>query len=260
MAHLLQLDQRHGRPAHPLRRPHPRLTQLPTDTQKNAQAHRRRLVRLRGPRRPQAGRGLRLHPQARLPPDRRRPRRHARDAAHPTAQRVGQHPAWRCTRFVDELAARVRRAGAVGEIVMRADSGFWSYTTIARLARHQIRYSIGVTLQPHVRAAIAEIDESCLAAACRLPRNGRRRDRRDDPTATRRLIVRRTRSLGPAARQRSGPTGDTTPSSPTAPTSSRSSSASIASTPPSSSRSETTKTARCGTCQAAATPPTAPGA
>ena len=26
LAHLLQLDERHGRPPHPLRRPHPRLT------------------------------------------------------------------------------------------------------------------------------------------------------------------------------------------------------------------------------------------
>jgi hypothetical protein len=38
-------------------------------------------------------------------------------------------------RFVDELIARVRCAGAVGEIVMRFDSGFWSSTTIAALGR-----------------------------------------------------------------------------------------------------------------------------
>jgi hypothetical protein len=29
-------------------------------------------------------------------------------------------------RFVNELIARVRRAGAVGEVPVRADSGFWS--------------------------------------------------------------------------------------------------------------------------------------
>ena len=34
-------------------------------------------------------------------------------------------------RFIDELVARVRRAGATGEIVMRVDSGFWSNDTIA---------------------------------------------------------------------------------------------------------------------------------
>ena len=46
---------------------------------------RRRLVCVRGPWRQQAGRGLRLHPQARLPPDHRDALRHARDAAHPSA-------------------------------------------------------------------------------------------------------------------------------------------------------------------------------
>jgi hypothetical protein len=34
-------------------------------------------------------------------------------------------------RFVEELVARVRRAGAGGELIMRFDSGHWSITTIA---------------------------------------------------------------------------------------------------------------------------------
>ena len=38
-------------------------------------------------------------------------------------------------RFIDELVARVRRAGANGEIVVRVDSGFWSNDTIATLGR-----------------------------------------------------------------------------------------------------------------------------
>src|SRR5207253_2173608 len=38
LAHLLQLDNRNGRPPHPLRRPHPRQHLTTTDTQKNAQA------------------------------------------------------------------------------------------------------------------------------------------------------------------------------------------------------------------------------
>ncbi len=42
-------------------------------------------------------------------------------------------------RFIDELAARVRRAGATGELVMRFDSGFWSNETITRLGRLNIR-------------------------------------------------------------------------------------------------------------------------
>ena len=39
-------------------------------------------------------------------------------------------------RFVDELIARACRCGATGEIVMRADSGFWSKNTIASLRCH----------------------------------------------------------------------------------------------------------------------------
>ena len=38
-------------------------------------------------------------------------------------------------RFVEELVARLRRAGANGELVMRFDSGFWSSDTIAVLGR-----------------------------------------------------------------------------------------------------------------------------
>ena len=38
-------------------------------------------------------------------------------------------------RFVEELVARVRRAGASGELIMRFDSGFWSNSTLATLER-----------------------------------------------------------------------------------------------------------------------------
>ncbi len=47
-------------------------------------------------------------------------------------------------RFVDELVARVRRAGAVGEIVARMDSGFWSYDTIKSLGRLDVRFTMAV--------------------------------------------------------------------------------------------------------------------
>jgi DDE family transposase len=60
-------------------------------------------------------------------------------------------------RFVDELAARVRRAGATGELTMRADSGFWSAKTIRACRRHRIRYSITVRQTKPIRQAIATI-------------------------------------------------------------------------------------------------------
>jgi hypothetical protein len=54
-------------------------------------------------------------------------------------------------RFVDELLARVRRAGAA--------SGFWNKKVITRLREQGCRYSIGVTLQRHVGERIAEIPD-----------------------------------------------------------------------------------------------------
>jgi hypothetical protein len=101
-------------------------------------------------------------------------------------------------RFVDELAARVRRAGAVGEILLRADSGFWSYETIAALERHKIRYSIGVTMQPHVRAAVEAIPESAWQRLADYPATGIA-EIAQTRLGERRLIVRRTRLVGPQA-------------------------------------------------------------
>ncbi len=63
-------------------------------------------------------------------------------------------------RFIDELVARVRRAGASGEIVMRFDSGFWSNETIATLGRLDVRYTMAVrTNNKGPAKAIAAIDE-----------------------------------------------------------------------------------------------------
>ena len=64
-------------------------------------------------------------------------------------------------RFIEELVARVRRAGALGELVLRVDSGFWSYDTIATLARLGVHYTMAVrTGNTAVSKAIAKIDES----------------------------------------------------------------------------------------------------
>src|SRR5215211_911809 len=47
-------------------------------------------------------------------------------------------------RFVNELAGRVRRAGANGPLTLRGDSGFWSGKVIAACRRHGLRFSITV--------------------------------------------------------------------------------------------------------------------
>jgi len=95
-------------------------------------------------------------------------------------------------RFIEELIARVRRAGATGEIVVRVDSGFWSKETIATLGRLGVRYTMAVrTNTKGVAEAIVAIDEDAWDAIDYTPDgeaqvaectyNGRR------------LIVRRTR-------------------------------------------------------------------
>jgi Transposase DDE domain group 1 len=100
-------------------------------------------------------------------------------------------------RFVNELAGRVRRAGASGPLTLRADSGFWSAKVLAAYRRHHIRFSITVRQTKTVAAAIAAIGEGAWADI-------------DDPDggvakvaeATLggdRLIVRRTRLLGAQA-------------------------------------------------------------
>ena len=103
-------------------------------------------------------------------------------------------------RFIDELIARVRRAGASGEITIRMDSGFWSNDTIVTLGRLDVRYTMAVrTSTKGVSAAIARIPENAwttidysadgeaqVAECAYTTGTGRRR-------TTRRLIVRRTR-------------------------------------------------------------------
>lgn len=99
-------------------------------------------------------------------------------------------------RFIDELIARVRRAGATGEIVVRVDSGFWSTNTIATLGRLDVRYTMAVRCgHKSLAALIAAIDEE----------DWRPIDYTPDGVAHvaectykgRRLIVRRTRLVDP---------------------------------------------------------------
>ena len=63
-------------------------------------------------------------------------------------------------RFAEELIARVRRAGATGELTVRADAGFWSYALIDTLTRLGVRWSVTVRINPQIRACIDGIDET----------------------------------------------------------------------------------------------------
>jgi hypothetical protein len=114
-------------------------------------------------------------------------------------------------RFLDELIARVRRAGATGELTVRVDSGFWSNDTITTLGRLNVRYTMAVRCGVKtVAAAIAAIPDTAwvdidyptggqaqVADTTYITGSGRRQ-------TTRRLVVRRTR-LTDTAQQRLWP-------------------------------------------------------
>ena len=122
-------------------------------------------------------------------------------------QRTGRANTARGTaRFIDELAARVRRAGATGELTMRADSGFWSANTIRACRRHQIRYSITVRQTTPIRAAIATLDEQAWVDI--VDPEGGLAEVAETRYQGDRLIVRRTRLIG--AQAELFPTGATT--------------------------------------------------
>ncbi len=101
-------------------------------------------------------------------------------------------------RFVEELVARLRRAGATGQIVMRFDSGFWSNDTIATLGRLGVNYTMAVrTGVKAVSSVIGTIAEDAWVEIAYV--EGGRAQVAECIYKGRRLIVRRTRLLGPQA-------------------------------------------------------------
>jgi hypothetical protein len=59
--------------------------------------------------------------------------------------------------FLAESFARVRAAGARGEITMRADSVFYSHKVVRTCRHHDVRFSITVRLRPSLHNVIAEL-------------------------------------------------------------------------------------------------------
>jgi hypothetical protein len=102
-------------------------------------------------------------------------------------------------RFVEELIARVDRAGAPGPKLLRADSGFWNKKTMARLQAAGWTYSIGVRQQKHIKAALAALDESDWQPLADYPEDGEAQIAETILGEDQRLVVRRTRLLGAQA-------------------------------------------------------------
>jgi hypothetical protein len=101
-------------------------------------------------------------------------------------------------RFVDELIARVRRAGHTGLIVIRADSGFENHKLLKELAKRGIEFSIGVKLSKTIRALIEQIPETDWVTVPDYPDDGEAQVAETQLKGFR-LIVRRTRLIGAQA-------------------------------------------------------------
>ncbi len=95
-------------------------------------------------------------------------------------------------RFVDELLARVRRAGHTGQVIIRAESGFENHKQIKVLDARGIAFSIGVKISPTITNLIAQIPEADWVTITDYPETG---EAQIAETVLKgfRLIVRRTR-------------------------------------------------------------------
>jgi hypothetical protein len=93
-------------------------------------------------------------------------------------------------RFCEELVARVRRAGAEGEILIRADSGFYSGKVIAYLEAKGCLFSISVTQHKRMAQRIAAIPESAWQSVPDYPETGIC-ELAETTYGARRLVVRR---------------------------------------------------------------------
>ncbi len=82
--------------------------------------------------------------------------------------------------------------------MLRADSGFWNKKTMARLEAAGWSYSIGVRQQQHTKATIAAIPEQDWQPLPDYPEDGEAQIAQT-MLGAQRLIVRRTRLIGPQA-------------------------------------------------------------
>ncbi len=101
-------------------------------------------------------------------------------------------------RFVDELLARVRRAGHSGQVVIRADTGFENHKLMRDLARRGVEFSIGVKQSKTIRGLIEQIPEADWVPIADYPDTGEAQIA-ETALGTFRLILRRTRLVGKQA-------------------------------------------------------------
>ena len=125
--------------------------------------------------------------------------------------------------FLRETVARVRDAGASGQLTVRADSGFYNHAVVAVCRKQDVRFSVTIRQQPSVRTLIEAIPEAdwtpipyWLPGGADVAETTYTPFRHTADASAVRLIVRRVQPA-PAHSSRSSWTIATTPSSPTAP-------------------------------------------
>lgn len=126
------------------------------------------------------------------------------DIAHARLRRGRSNDATAAPGFITETITRLRRAGATGQIVLRADSGFYLHDVVNACRRAGVRFSIGARMIGNLKQIIPAIAEdawtpidyflpgAAVAEIAWTPftQDSRGRDRHD--TVPVRLIVRRT--------------------------------------------------------------------
>ena len=101
-------------------------------------------------------------------------------------------------RFVDERLARVRRAGATGTILIRADTGFENHKLFTTLDARGVEFSIGVKQRTPIRALIDLIPDADWITLQDYPAGGEAQIAETKLHGWR-LIARRTRLTGTQA-------------------------------------------------------------
>jgi hypothetical protein len=82
------------------------------------------------------------------------------EVLHARLRRGNANTARGIVRFIDEVLARVRRAGAGEAVIVRADSGFFQHKLLDRLSKAGVGFSVTIHQRAPVRAAIDAIDET----------------------------------------------------------------------------------------------------
>jgi len=81
------------------------------------------------------------------------------EVLHARLRRGSANTARGVVRFIDELLARVARAGGGDAVIVRADSGFYRHDLLDRLSKAGVGFSVTIHQRQPARAAIEQIPE-----------------------------------------------------------------------------------------------------